>query len=104
MQVILGSLPSHRTTRSMGSHNDEIRDKVFNLLAFNHDWVTMSNDTADGANSLEGIHDNIHFYIGGLGHMGDVPMAAFDPIFFLHHTNVSSCPTGRNWAALTSCV
>ncbi|KAJ5404736.1 hypothetical protein N7465_006020 [Penicillium sp. CMV-2018d] len=43
--------------------------------------------------SLEMIHNNIHNWTGGAtqnaqGHMSDVPVAAFDPIFFLHHCNV----------------
>ncbi|KAJ2985275.1 hypothetical protein NUW58_g5624 [Xylaria curta] len=51
--------------------------------------------------SLEFIHNNIHAWVGGIdvnntedprfygaGHMGDVPVAAFDPIFFLYHANI----------------
>ena len=44
--------------------------------------------------SLEGIHNMIHDGTGGSydvkpvyteGHMAEVPWAAFDPIFWLHH-------------------
>ena len=38
--------------------------------------------------SLEGIHNMIHNWIGGVGlegHMTEVPVSAFDPIFWLHH-------------------
>jgi tyrosinase len=40
--------------------------------------------------SLESIHGNIHVFTGGTGrsrtgHMTHVPVAAFDPIFWLHH-------------------
>ncbi|KAI5865367.1 Di-copper centre-containing protein [Durotheca rogersii] len=50
--------------------------------------------------SCEGLHDNIHDWCGGdwtepdnnnirlSGHMGHVPVAAFDPIFWIHHCNV----------------
>ncbi|KJK87485.1 hypothetical protein H633G_08670 [Metarhizium anisopliae BRIP 53284] len=53
--------------------------------------------------SLEMIHNNIHVWTGGwvegpatkvtgvpvtAGHMADVPVASFDPIFWLHHCNV----------------
>ncbi|KAK3296423.1 common central domain of tyrosinase-domain-containing protein [Chaetomium fimeti] len=42
--------------------------------------------------NLEFIHNNIHNWTGGLsgftGHMGQVPVAGFDPIFFMHHCNV----------------
>ena len=46
--------------------------------------------------SLEGLHNNYHVYIGGftgprksmktrIGHMTCVPIAAFDPVFWIHH-------------------
>jgi len=35
--------------------------------------------------SLEGIHNSIHTWVGGIGHMSNIPVAAFDPIFWLHH-------------------
>ncbi|TKW49434.1 Tyrosinase [Colletotrichum tanaceti] len=38
--------------------------------------------------SIEDIHNAIHTYSGGGGHMGDPTVAAFDPIFWLHHTNI----------------
>lgn len=72
----------------MDSRSEQLRDSTFDLLAFNNDWKTFSNHTSSG-NSLESIHDQVHVLIGGNGHMSNVPMAGFDPIFFLHHTNVS---------------
>ena len=47
-----------------------------------------TNSTGIGSkspNSLEGLHDNYHGNIGGSGHLGRVPVAAFDPCFWLHH-------------------
>ncbi|KAI6154136.1 common central domain of tyrosinase-domain-containing protein [Pisolithus tinctorius] len=38
--------------------------------------------------SLEAVHGIIHGTIGGNGHMSDPDYAAFDPIFFFHHSNV----------------
>ncbi|KAI1131069.1 Di-copper centre-containing protein [Nemania abortiva] len=42
--------------------------------------------------SLEYIHNNIHNWTGGfdkyIGHMTEVPVAGFDPIFYMHHANV----------------
>lgn len=39
--------------------------------------------------SLEYIHNNIHNWVGGfdsyVGHMTEPPVAAFDPIFWMHH-------------------
>lgn len=31
------------------------------------------------------IHNNIHGWTGDAGHMGNVPVASFDPLFWLHH-------------------
>ncbi|KAI6137197.1 hypothetical protein F5141DRAFT_1079364 [Pisolithus sp. B1] len=38
--------------------------------------------------SLEGIHGLIHGAVGGNEHMSTPDYAAFDPFFFLHHSNV----------------
>lgn len=35
-------------------------------------------------------------YATGMGHMSDVPVAAFDPIFWLHHVSVSNIAWLRN--------
>ncbi|KAI0342996.1 Di-copper centre-containing protein [Trametopsis cervina] len=66
----------------------QLRARVYDLLIFTKTWEHMSN-TADGrASSLEGVHDMVHNLIGGTGHMSNVPVAAFDPIFWYHHVNV----------------
>nr|6JU5_A Chain A, Tyrosinase [Aspergillus oryzae] len=53
--------------------------------------------------NLEAIHNNVHNWVGGFmfsrpgrhdlklwgaGHMSSVPVAAYDPIFWLHHCNI----------------
>ena len=35
--------------------------------------------------SVESLHDDYHGHCGGIGHMSRVPIAAFDPVFWLHH-------------------
>jgi hypothetical protein len=58
-----------------------------------------------------GIHDEIHFAVGGVigavaGAMSNVPTAAFDPIFWVHHSNIDrlwaewTCRTGKTWGVL----
>jgi tyrosinase len=38
---------------------------------------------------LEQLHNNVHVWVGGhKGHMGDIPFAAFDPIFWAHHAMI----------------
>ncbi|KAK6355957.1 hypothetical protein TWF718_000333 [Orbilia javanica] len=42
----------------------------------------------DFAANIESIHDEVHSAIGGQGHMTYVPYSAYDPIFWLHHSNM----------------
>ncbi|KAI1099645.1 common central domain of tyrosinase-domain-containing protein [Jackrogersella minutella] len=57
-------------------------------------WKESDKTMSTGYMSLEYIHNNVHNLSGGssletgLGHMSDVPVAAFDPLFWLHHCNV----------------
>ncbi|KAJ4245277.1 hypothetical protein NW762_014147 [Fusarium torreyae] len=65
-------------------------------------WNESARDISTGYLSLEYIHNNVHNLTGGsnaqykekqhggygLGHMSDVPVSAFDPIFWLHHCNI----------------
>ncbi|KAG8960489.1 hypothetical protein FRC00_000213 [Tulasnella sp. 408] len=71
---------------------ETIRDNTFNLLIRTKSWPAFSyrgvGDGGSSANSIEAIHDGIHVRVGGEGHMGDPAVAAFDPIFYLHHANV----------------
>lgn len=45
-----------------------------------------------GFGSFEDVHNTVHGLVGGtgdrFGHMGNPAIAAFDPIFWLHHTNI----------------
>ncbi|WZH45776.1 Tyrosinase [Fusarium acuminatum] len=57
-----------------------------------------STTSGQGFGSIEDIHNTLHVLIGGqgrdnfnrvrTGHMSKVPISAFDPIFWLHHTNI----------------
>ncbi|KAL4721786.1 hypothetical protein ACLX1H_011280 [Fusarium chlamydosporum] len=66
-------------------------------------WNEDAQKISTGYLSLEYIHNNAHNLIGGgnakkpgdkesggwgLGHMADVPVSAFDPVFWLHHCNI----------------
>jgi tyrosinase len=43
----------------------------------------------DFTEQLENYHNNVHVWVGGRkGHMSDIPFAAFDPIFWAHHTMI----------------
>ncbi|KAF2460042.1 common central domain of tyrosinase-domain-containing protein [Lineolata rhizophorae] len=72
------------------------RDALYMLFATVTDFASFSNNNfhagKDNYSSLESIHNNIHNDIGGLGpvpgHMTVSQYAAFDPVFWLHHSNV----------------
>ncbi len=43
----------------------------------------------DFTHQLEQLHNNVHMWVGGnRGHMGDIQLAAFDPIFWAHHAMI----------------
>lgn len=45
---------------------------------------------SDFANFVEGVHDNVHVWVGGT--MSEIPIAAYDPVFWAHH-----CMIDRLW-------
>ncbi|KAJ7480969.1 common central domain of tyrosinase-domain-containing protein, partial [Mycena latifolia] len=79
-------------TSTLQSAQRQLTSKTYNLLTRVHTWPAFSNtspgDDGTTTNSLEAIHNDVHNYVGGNGHMSDPAVAAFDPIFFLHHGNV----------------
>ncbi len=60
---------------------------TYKLFASESDYTNMS-CTTSRANSVENIHNLVHNAVGGHGHMSDIATSAFDPIFWLHHTNI----------------
>ncbi|KAF9560844.1 tyrosinase [Agrocybe pediades] len=76
----------------LSSAQEDITMSTYSMLTRVHTWSAFSSHTVgDGgssSNSLEAVHDGIHVSVGGNGHMSDPAVAAFDPIFFLHHCNV----------------
>ncbi|KAJ7674241.1 tyrosinase [Mycena rosella] len=89
-------------TSTLKSAQRQLTTKTYNLLTRVSTWPAFSNHTpGDGgstSNSLEAIHDGVHVDVGGNGQMSDPSVAAFDPIFFLHHCNVDRMLS--LWAAL----
>ncbi|PIG80893.1 tyrosinase domain protein [Aspergillus arachidicola] len=92
-----------------------LQEMTFRLLrSIGHNWGEFSStrydDSPEGDQqpptnwmNLEAIHNNVHNWVGGFmfsrpgrhdlklwgaGHMSSVPVAAFDPIFWLHHCNI----------------
>ncbi|KAJ5253116.1 hypothetical protein N7489_003526 [Penicillium chrysogenum] len=70
-------------------------EMVYRLLTVPMDYTTFAstNPTSKDQNvdedlNIEYTHNNIHGWTGAAGHMGNVPVASFDPLFFLHHCNI----------------
>ncbi|KAK3717187.1 hypothetical protein LTR37_005896 [Vermiconidia calcicola] len=77
-----------------------MQDQVYQMFSTCDEFVEVGADTAGQSsvrcsNSLENIHNTIHTTGGGPkqngisgGHLTYLATAAFDPLFWLHHTNV----------------
>ncbi|KAF3919116.1 Tyrosinase [Orbilia brochopaga] len=72
-----------------------LRNKVYQILTMPtyKDFTLVSTKAfspgpSRGYESFEGVHDDIHGTVGSGGTMSYVPYAAFDPVFWLHHTNI----------------
>jgi tyrosinase len=80
-----------RAQSNLNSNAASIHDRTYLLLSRQSNYSPFSNHAyvdsrGNSYDSLEGIHDTIHGLIGGW--MGLIGYSSFDPIFFLHHTNV----------------
>jgi tyrosinase len=94
--------------KDFGNMTASLRDAFYRLTTMKNfeDFATKRlfpneegpKEKGYGFASAENLHDNMHGWCGGpaavidkdnncrlLGHMSHVPLAAFDPIFWLHH-------------------
>lgn len=87
--------------RSRSGESKNLSERTAYILLAYKRYVSMSNnayvDDKDSSGrpvrpevwgSLEDTHNSVHGLTGGGGHMGDPTVAAFDPIFWLHHANI----------------
>ncbi|KAK2745949.1 hypothetical protein FQN55_006021 [Onygenales sp. PD_40] len=78
-------------------------EMVYRLLTYPMDFVSFATTARDATAvsaseskvtndmNIEFIHNNIHYWVGGDGgHMSQIPVATFDPIFWFHHCHVTS--------------
>lgn len=80
-----GNRVAARTRRRPGSPSAPPLPSVAEVTA-----TLAIRDFAGFSEQLEGLHDRVHMWVGG--HMGQIPYAAFDPIFWAHH-----CMIDRLW-------
>lgn len=94
---MLNSRPiSNRESFSSWTERDStdglrLHDLTYQLLASQKNYGAFSNTAytdknGNTFNSIENMHNIVHSLVGNGGHMGYVPYAAFDPIFWLHHS------------------
>jgi tyrosinase len=66
-----------------------LQSSTYQLLASQTNYTVFSTDSLENEppnyNNLESIHNTIHGLVGNGGHMSYLDVAAFDPIFWLHH-------------------
>ncbi|KAF2420770.1 Di-copper centre-containing protein [Tothia fuscella] len=91
---------------SMDQFQSQAAQRVFNIFANYNNYMNVSNSgwqpnggVSSKYDSFESVHDVVHNTIGGDGgNMVVIQLAAFDPIFWLHHTNIDRL--GAMWEAL----
>jgi tyrosinase len=79
---------------SRGAHPTTVRDPdVADALpkATTIDSILQAPTFSDFSSRLENVHNSVHVWVGGS--MSQIPIAAFDPIFWAHHTMID-----RLWA------
>jgi tyrosinase len=90
-QFIGGDQTERKPTFTVDNRR-QLRSDLWTALSSNQVYNAFSTEALDeddgnfNPTSLEALHDNIHVLTGG--HMGIVPQAAYDPVFWLHHANV----------------
>ena len=87
----LRSNPLEMNTEINNSREGEqqvLIDMLLDPVYANFESFAANTNTVGPNGSLEGIHNNYHGHIGGLGQVGDPKVAAFDPVFWIHHCNI----------------
>ncbi|KAI0383782.1 Di-copper centre-containing protein [Hypomontagnella monticulosa] len=92
--------------QALDTHLPSFQQRLYNLFTNYKNYTTFSNEAwipsgvnNDTFDSLESLHDAIHTVGGGVyGHLAIIAYSGFDPLFWLHHTNVDRIFT--IWQAL----
>lgn len=95
--VAAGSLYVAKRNQGVNNHQpiDARQPDALNLDSLSQPSYEPSGPLAGFCADLDGkLHGNVHVLIGNVMNMGQVPWAAGDPIFWLHHCNID-----RLWAS-----
>ncbi|MCJ1400073.1 hypothetical protein MMC11_003276 [Xylographa trunciseda] len=82
-----------------GEYSNYLNFSTNGVMTQGRDPNNLSKILKKNTGSLEGLHNNYHLYIGGftgprraiettIGHMTCPPIAAFDPVFWIHHCQI----------------
>jgi tyrosinase len=71
-----------RTVRAPGQDGALASPQELDAVLANRAFYTFQTQ-------LESIHDEVHMWVGGT--MGDISVAAYDPIFWAHHAMIDRC-------------
>lgn len=87
-----------KVASTYNSNRQNLADQMYSLFTRCTDYLHFSNDMAGSSStacstSLENIHNTVHSMAGGpdntvAGHMTFIPISSYDPLFWLHHTNI----------------
>ncbi|KAK2748332.1 hypothetical protein FQN57_000990 [Myotisia sp. PD_48] len=87
-----GESQNDQAQRNLRANGAYFRTSTYQLLSGERNYTvfsTMALPDRGNYNNVEILHGQIHVAIGGDGgHMTYVPWSSYDPIFWLHHTNV----------------
>jgi tyrosinase len=78
-------MPDH-TVREPGRAVDQDGKQILLPSVDDVNWVLGFSDFTEFSSQLESLHGAVHMWVGG--HMGEIPFAAYDPIFWAHHTMI----------------
>lgn len=80
---------------ALDTHLPSFQQRLYNIFTNYPNYTTFSNeawipsDNNGTYDSIESLHDVIHTVGGGVyGHLAIIAYSGFDPLFWLHHTNV----------------
>jgi tyrosinase len=73
-----------------GDPIDKFDSGALDLTALNEcDFLPVDDGPQGFSAAIDGVlHGNVHVLVGNMRNMGDVPWAAYDPVFWLHHCNI----------------
>lgn len=62
-----------------------IHTLTYQILTSENNYTMMASAEIGSYNSIENLHNGIHQWVGGSGHMALIPWSSYDPLFWFHH-------------------